>query len=255
MMRRRLQNRIKPDRSIYSRGLFAFAVLAFLLLPFCAEAQNGGNGLDEKRNPLYSHLDLTKKKYYACNVASQCAVVNMPCGAKVVVSEIYRENIQGWYDFVGPRYKCAAWLKPQAAKNITCTNHLCRADIVPYKEPVDQTPAGRDPAYCNTPDDCRAVVKSCGEKMAINKKYADILQKQYDGLKRTSHCFHIDGQVVKQVTCTAHKCGVDLEPPVEAPYKLHPVDPLAVKPFGSPQQKMAEPPTLAAPSTREMPAK
>jgi len=242
-----------PGKNPLRHMLCALAVAAACLGAAPAQAEKPAKNFSGDRpRELYAHLNLSKPMYYACHTAKDCAVVDMPCGAKVVVSKIFHKNIQGWYNFVAPRYKCAPWLKPQEAKNITCAKNLCRADIVPYVPPVDNSPAGRDPFYCDTPGDCRAVTKSCGEKMTVNKKYAEKLQKQYDDLKPVSHCFHIDGRTVEKITCVRHKCGAKLKIPLELGDRLHPDNPLEVRKLTDPNVQMAQPPGITPPAARSL---
>lgn len=245
-------------KRILQTAFFKTAVLPCLLLaliaaPAAAHAQSDyKNQFDSKPRQLYSKLDLTKKQYYACKAASDCAAVDMPCGSKVVVNKMYKDNLDGWYKFVAPRYKCANWLRPQQVKNITCTKNLCRADISVAPPVVDNSPAARNPLYCDTPKDCQPVTKSCGEKIVVNKKYGALLQKQYDDLKNVSHCFHIDGRTVKAVTCQNHTCGVELKIPLELADPYHPENPLIVKPVTVENPPIAMPPQLVSPQSRQV---
>ncbi|MBI1215549.1 MAG: hypothetical protein GC185_07000 [Alphaproteobacteria bacterium] len=250
--------RKKTFRHLALCALLAAALQLFPLRPAIAagDAQKPGAAAEQPgHRQLYAPLDLSQKKYYFCHDASQCAMVQMPCGGAVVINKYAAVDLQGWYDFMKPRYKCAPWLKRMTAKNVTCENYMCRADIVPYVAPVDNSPAGRDPMYCDTPDDCQAIDQNCGIIGTVNKKYGDKLQEQYKKLERSTYCDQRDRRTLKRLTCEKHKCGVELNEAYEAPFRLHPQNPLEVKKFTAPGLKPATPSGLMKSPESRMPDK
>ncbi|HYD17677.1 MAG TPA: hypothetical protein VEF76_04270 [Patescibacteria group bacterium] len=191
------------------KKLFALLVLC-LAVPLAAQA--------EAPNRLYSSPDLSQKKYYQCQVNSDCMPAQLPCGRVAVVSRLYFEEVQGWYDFAGHRYKCLEAAPKQEAKNVECRQNTCIADIQQVSTKLPDRPETRNPQYCETTEDCAYVNGPCGAKIVINKIYKDGLQKDYDRLRAAGkeNCFWPDRRTVRKFTCEKNTCGAVLDIPDEA---------------------------------------
>jgi len=164
---------------------------------------------------LYSTPDLADKRYYYCKQDDQCVTASLPCGRVVVVNTITHDDVQGWFDFIGPRYQCELPIKKQTAQDIACVKNTCTAKIgyVPEVEP--NSPEASNPAYCKATDDCAVVIGRCNEKIFVNKKLQRSMQADYDKMRRvhTEGCFWPDNRTVKNLRCEKNACTGDLEVP------------------------------------------
>lgn len=169
----------------------------------------------EKPRKLYAPPNLGDEKYYLCTKDSDCVTANLPCGRIVVINQAAHESVQGWYDHIEPRYQCLGTIPPQKADNISCINNMCKADITQVSKDLSDTPVNRDPAYCETPEDCAVVKGPCNKKILVNRLLQKNLQEKYDNLRimHMEGCFWPDNRIVKQVTCEENTCGAELEIP------------------------------------------
>ena len=191
-----------------------FAVLSFILML-------SGPAQAERPEAMYSTPDLSKEKYYTCEVASDCRPVSLPCGRVVVVNNRTFDEVQGWFKFAESKYKCMDAAPRQEAKDIGCTKGMCTAEIKEVSKVLPDSPVTRNPQYCETIEDCAYVNGPCGKKIIINKIYRDNLQKDYDRIRdlRKENCFWPDGRTVRQFTCEKNTCGAILEIPNEAGWR------------------------------------
>lgn len=196
-------------------ALFALFLLLAAALPADAE----------RSRKTYSTPDLADKRYYVCKADSDCAIAHLPCGRVVVVNTFTQDDVQGWYDFVAPHYKCLAAAGRQQAENIACVNNMCKADITQVPTALPDTPETRNPAYCETPEDCAVVTGPCNKKIFVNKKHRQPLQAEYDRLleKRPENCTWPDNRTVGKLTCVRNTCGGELDIP-DQNYWSDPVD-------------------------------
>lgn len=164
---------------------------------------------------LYPNPDLADPKYYACHRREDCVPAQLPCGRVIVTNKATHRDVQGWFDFVGPQYKCIDDIIPQRAENIDCQHNKCTADIrqVPLIPP--DSPVNRNPQYCRTATDCQIVIGNCGEKLVVNRLLQQKTQDGYDRAKalHTDHCFWPDGRTVKATRCEDNTCKIELEIP------------------------------------------
>jgi hypothetical protein len=190
-----------------------FAVFALLLLSAPAQA--------ERPSAMYSTPDLSKEKYYTCSADTDCRQADLPCGRVAVVNTRSYDEVQGWFKFAGPKYKCMDAAPRQQANDIACTKGMCTAKIEPVPTTLPDSPVTRNPQYCQTIEDCAYVNGPCGKKIIINKIYRDNLQKDYDRIRdlRKENCFWPDGRTVRQFTCEKNTCGAILEIPNEAGWR------------------------------------
>lgn len=180
-----------------------------------------GTALAERPAALYSTPDLTKEKYYTCTVDTDCRQADLPCGRVAVVNNRSYDEVQGWFKFAAPKYKCLDAAPRQQANDITCNKGMCSAKIEAVPTTLPDSPVTRNPQYCQTIEDCAYVNGPCGKKIIINKIYRDGLQKDYDRIRdlRKENCFWPDGRTVRQFTCEKNTCGAILEIPNEAGWR------------------------------------
>lgn len=186
-------------------SLFVLTFLALAALPAAAQ----------EKKKLYSPPNLGEDKYYLCTQDSDCVTANLPCGRVVVVNQRTQGDVQGWYDFIAPRYQCLGTIPPQKAENIACINNLCKADIKQETKEMPDTPVNRDPAYCEAPEDCAVVEGPCHKKIIVNRVFQKSLQEKYDRLRimRMEGCFWPDNRIITNITCEKNTCGADLKIP------------------------------------------
>ncbi len=185
----------------------AITLLLFISLPALADAPK----------KLYSTPDLTDKRYYMCRHDSDCTTAQLPCGRIVVTNKYLHDDVQGWFDFIGPKYKCETPVRKQQAKNIACTDYKCTADISLVPNIMPDTPEAKNTAYCKTVDDCAVVEGTCHAKMLVNKIYKDKLQADYDHIRDINKemCLYPDNRTVVNLRCEENTCKSDLEIPDE----------------------------------------
>lgn len=196
------------------RKPLCFIIALFLALP-PSPAPAAENGMAPAPRKMYANPDLSDKKYYLCKRDDQCVTAQLPCGRIVVVNTFTRDDVQGWYNFIGPQYKCLEGTVPQRADKIACVRNMCTADIRQVPTVLPDSPEARNPAYCKTVDDCAIVLGNCKEKIVVNKIYQQQMQKDYDRARRmrTDNCFWPDNRTVKKTTCEQNTCRIELEIP------------------------------------------
>ncbi|MDE1151574.1 MAG: hypothetical protein PW788_03470 [Micavibrio sp.] len=188
----------------------AFFRLALLALALLAAQPAFAAG-----KKLYAEPDLTDRRYYYCQRDDQCQAAKLPCGRVVVVNTPLHDDVQGWFDFIGPRYQCEQPVKQQKADKIACVKNACTAEIGYVQEIPADSALGKDPAYCEKTEDCAVVVGRCQAKIFVNKLLQKSMQAKYDRLRRvhSEGCFWPDNRTVKNLRCEKNACIGDLEVP------------------------------------------
>lgn len=205
-----------------------FALLA-LIAPLYAHAA-------EKAVPgIYHRPTLEDKKYYVCREDKHCATASLPCGRIVVLNTRYQKEVQGWSDFVEPRFKCLATSGRQKADKIHCdlggnkdpdAAGVCRGEITEVARTLSpDNPLAKNQSYCETIDDCAVVVGPCGKKIIVNKQLKNPLQKDYDNIRdlHMEKCLYPDNRTVERLHCRKNTCEADLKIP-DQNYQNEPVD-------------------------------
>lgn len=174
---------------------------------------------------MYPRPSLENPKYYVCKENKNCTTATMPCGRVVILNSAFEKEVQGWSDFVSPRFQCLATAGRQKAENIACVQGVCKGDITPVQTKLEDTPIHRNPAYCESIDDCAVVLGPCYKKIVVNKIYQEQLQRDYDHAREINmeKCFFPDNRTVERLHCEEHTCKADLKIPDET-YWNKPVD-------------------------------
>lgn len=174
---------------------------------------------------MYPRPSLEEDKYYTCKEDKHCTTANLPCGRVVILNTLYQKEVQGWSDFVGPRFQCLATVSRQQASNISCVKGVCRGDITQMSPVMEDTPENRNPSYCKTIDDCAVVLGPCYKKIIINKKFKDQLQREYDHVRdmNMERCLLPDNRTVERLHCVQNTCSADLKIPDQSNWN-EPVD-------------------------------
>ena len=164
---------------------------------------------------MYSTPDLTDKKYFTCKADNDCITASLPCGRVIVVNRGTHDDVQGWYNFINPRFQCLPGAPQQQAEKIACVKNMCSADIHEEKPLSPDAPEAKNPSYCNTVADCAIVLGPCQQKIVVNKIYQESMQKDYDRKHRMhmDNCFWPDNRSVKSTTCENNTCKIELEIP------------------------------------------
>jgi len=189
------------------------------LAAFLAFWPAAARAADEPMKPvprqLYSNPDLTDKKYYFCKADTDCVTAQLPCGRVVVTNQRTHGDVQGWFNFIGPQYKCMADTPKQQADKIACVKNMCSADIHTAELVDPNSPEAKNPAYCKTVADCAVVDGPCHQKIVVNKVYQSSVQKDYirQHNLRMENCFWPDSRTVKNTTCENNTCKIELEIP------------------------------------------
>ena len=202
--------------------LVPLALLPFLFL-LAAIPAHGGDRYEPRG--MYPRPKLEEPKYYTCTEDKNCVTASLPCGRIVVLNTTYQKDVQGWADFVSPRYQCLASVAPQKADNISCKENVCRGDISQASPILEDKPINRNPAYCESIDDCAVVLGPCYKKIVVNKIYKKRLQEEYDKVRdmHMEQCFFPDNRTVERLHCNKNTCEADLKVPDQT-YWTKPVD-------------------------------
>jgi len=187
----------------------SLAMLSCLLVATPAGSQ------EKERGGMYPRPTLEESKYYICKEDKHCTTANLPCGRVVVLSVLFQKEVQGWSDFVAPRYQCLATVSRQKAENIACVNGMCKGDITQMSAQLEDKPWRRNASYCETIDDCAVVDGPCRKKMIVNKMYQKRLQEEYDYIRdmHFEQCLIPDQRTVERLHCRKNTCEADLKVP------------------------------------------
>jgi len=198
----------------------SLAMLSCLLAP----APAGGGQTTEQRG-MYPRPTLEDSKYYVCKEDKHCTTASMPCGRVIVLSVLFQKEVQGWADFVAPRYKCLATVPRQKAENIACVEGMCRGDISQVSQQLEDKPWHHNKSWCETIDDCAVVSGPCYKKLIVNKRHKDQLQAEYDNIRfmNMERCLIPDKRTVERLHCRNNTCEADLKIPDQSDWNA-PVD-------------------------------
>jgi hypothetical protein len=192
-----------------------FRAAALVLLMILLTAAGAG----ATRYKPHSKPDLADPAYTSCRTDDECLIVRPVCSAPLVVNARRFQEVQAWYEYMRPFYKCADWLPPLDVKKKACVRNRCTVELA-QAEP-DNSPQAKDPYYCDTDSECTVVLGDCCVKSFVNTKNAPRLRAEIKAKEHLANCFFPDRRHVQNLRCEKHKCTAELEVPSQLPDPTH----------------------------------
>ncbi|TAL31160.1 MAG: hypothetical protein EPN97_11275 [Alphaproteobacteria bacterium] len=197
-------------------AFFRAALLILIMIPLAA-APAGGT-----RYKPHSKPNLADPSYTACKTDNECLIVRPACSAPLAVNAHRFKEVDAWFEYMRPFYKCADWLSQLDVKKKACVKNRCTVELAQAVPPEpDNSPQAKDPNYCDTDSECTVVLGDCCVKSFVNTKNAPRMRAEIKAKEHLANCFFPDRRHVQNLRCENHKCTAELEVPSELPDPTH----------------------------------